>query len=115
MLDDDDRRARYATLRRKFFIPVRPLGHYIEALERARFTVERVEHRTIAATTADWTAFLATYHEGVLGWVGGSERVENEPPSEAAVADRLELLGLAVEEVFAASSFDAVWTYIDAV
>ena len=115
VLDDADRRARYAALRRKFFVPVRPLGHYVEALERARFTVERVEHRTIAASTADWTAFLATYHEGVLGWVGGSERVENEPPSETALADRLELLGLAVEEVFAAPSFDAVWTYIEAV
>jgi SAM-dependent methyltransferase len=105
---------RYAALRRKFFVPVRPLGHYLEALERAGFAVERVEHRTIEASTADWTAFLATYHEGVLGWVGGSERVEGEQPSEAAVADRLELLRLAVDEVFGQPSFDAVWTYIDA-
>jgi SAM-dependent methyltransferase len=113
-LEDPERRERYAALRRKFFVPVRPLGHYLEALERAGFTVQRVEHRTVEASTADWTAFLATYHEGVLGWVGGSERVEGEPPGEAAVADRLELLRLAVEEVFAQPSFDAVWTYVDA-
>jgi hypothetical protein len=50
----------------------------------------------------------------VLGWVGGSERVEGEPPSDEAVADRLELLRLGVELVFAAPSFDAVWTYVDA-
>jgi SAM-dependent methyltransferase len=106
---------RYAALRRKFFLPVRPLGHYLEALERAGFTVERVEHRTIEAGVADWRAFLATYHEGVLGWVGGSERVEGEPPGDEAVADRLELLGLAIDAVFAAPSFDAVWTYVDAV
>ncbi len=106
---------RYATLRRKVFLPVRPLGHYLEALERAGFTIARVEHRTIEARTADWTAFLATYHEGVLGWVGGSERVEGEAPSEEADADRLELLGLAVADVFDAASFDAVWTYVDAV
>jgi SAM-dependent methyltransferase len=106
---------RYAALRRKFFLPVRPLGHYLEALERAGFTVERVEHRTIEASTEEWTAFLATYHEGVLGWVGGSERVEGEPPSEEAVADRLELLRLGVDAVFAAPSFEAVWTYVDAV
>jgi hypothetical protein len=106
---------RYAALRRKFFLPVRPLGHYLEALERAGFTVERVEHRTIEASTEEWTAFLATYHEGVLGWVGGSERVEGEPPSEKAVADRLELLRLGVDAVFAAPSFEAVWTYVDAV
>jgi ubiquinone/menaquinone biosynthesis C-methylase UbiE len=106
---------RYAALRRKFFLPVRPLGHYLEALERAGFTIESVEHRTIEARTEDWTAFLATYHEGVLGWVGGSERVEGEPPSESAVADRLELLELAAHEVFGAPSFDAVWTYVEAV
>ena len=106
---------RYAALRRKFFLPVRPLGHYLEALERAGFTVESVAHRTIEARTADWAAFLTTYHEGVLGWVGGSPRVEGEPPSDAAVADRLELLRLAVDEVFDRPEFDAVWTYVDAV
>jgi SAM-dependent methyltransferase len=105
---------RYEALRRKYFLPVRPLGHYLEALERAGFTIESVEHRTIEARTADWTAFLAAYHEGVLGWVGGSERVEGTPPTDEAVADRLELLRLAVDEVFEAESFDAVWTYVDA-
>jgi SAM-dependent methyltransferase len=106
--------ARYAALRRKFFLPVRPLGHYLEALERAGFTVERVQHRTIEARTEDWTAFLAAYHEGVLGWVGGSERIEGEPPSDVAVADRLALLELAVAEVLDGPSFAAVWTYVDA-
>lgn len=105
---------RYAALRRKYFLPVRPLGHYLEALERAGFTVEEVEHRTIEASTAEWTEFLSTYHEGVLGWVGGSERVEGAPPAEQALADRLELLRLAVADVFGGPSFDAVWTYLDA-
>jgi SAM-dependent methyltransferase len=114
VLDDPQRRERYAALRRKFFLPVRPLGHYLDALGRAGFGVERVEHRTIEASTADWTAFLAAYHEGVLGWVGGSERIEGAPPTESAVADRLELLRLAADEVFAASTFDAVWTYVEA-
>jgi SAM-dependent methyltransferase len=113
-LDDADRRERYAALRRKFFVPVRPIGHYLEAIERAGFTVERVEHRSIEASAADWTAFLATYHEGVLGWVGGSERVEGEPPTDEAIADRLALLRLGVDAVFADPSFDAVWTYVDA-
>jgi SAM-dependent methyltransferase len=106
---------RYEALRRKFFLPVRPLGHYLEALERAGFTVESVEHRTIEARTDDWREFLAAYHEGVLGWVGGSARVEGSPPTDEAVADRLELLRLAVDEVFGAATFDAVWTYVEAV
>ena len=105
---------RYEALRRKFFLPVRPLGHYLEALERAGFTILQVEHRAIEASVADWTAFLGTYHEGVLGWVGGSERVEGTPPTDEAVADRLGLLRASVERVFAGPTFKAVWTYVDA-
>ena len=93
---------------------MRPLAHYLGALEAAGFRIERVEHRTIAAETAEWTAFLSAYHEGVLGWVGGAERIEGVPPSEAAVADRLRLLRESVDHVFAGGSFDAVWTYIEA-
>ena len=113
-VDDADRRERYAALRRKFFLPVRPLGHYLEALERAGFTILQVEHRPIEASAADWTAFLGTYHEGVLGWVGGSERVEGKPPTDEAVRDRLELLRESVERIFAGPTFLAVWTYVDA-
>ncbi len=113
-LDDPARRAAYDELRRKFFLPVRPLAHYVDALEAAGFRIERVEHHTIAADTAEWTAFLAAYHEGVLGWVGGSERIEGVPPAEEAVAHRLQLLRESVDRVFAGASFDAVWTYIDA-
>lgn len=50
----------------------------------------------------------------MLGWVGGSERVEGEPPSAAAVADRLRLLRESVDRVLGGGSFDAVWTYVDA-
>ena len=56
----------------------------------------------------------AAYHEGVLGWVGGSERIDGEPPSAEAVADRLRLLRESVDRVFGGDSFEAVWTYIDA-
>jgi SAM-dependent methyltransferase len=105
---------RYAALRRKFFLPVRPLGHYLEALERAGFTVDAVEHRLVEASAAEWAAFLETYHEGVLGWVGGSERVDRVPPTEQAVADRLELLRAGVGRVFPQDTFEAVWTYVDA-
>ena len=105
---------RYAALRRRFFLPVRPLEHYLEALERAGFDVDWVETRIVEASAAEWTAFLETYHEGVLGWVGGSERVEGLPPTEAAVADRLELLRAGVARIFPEPAFQAVWTYIDA-
>jgi SAM-dependent methyltransferase len=113
-LEDPVRRAAYDELRSKFFLPVRPLSRYVSALDEAGFRVERIDHLSIAADTADWTEFLSAYHEGVLGWVGGSERVEGVPPTEEAVADRLRLLRESVDRVFAGGSFNAVWTYIEA-
>ena len=113
-LEDPARRAAYDELRRKFFLPVRPLAHYLSELEAAGFRVESVEHVSIATNAAEWTEFLSAYHEGVLGWVGGSERIEGEPPTEESVADRLRLLRESVDRVFDGSSFDAVWTYIKA-
>ncbi len=113
-LEDPARRAAYDDLRRKFFLPVRPLQHYLSALEQAGFTIVRVDHVSIAADTSEWTEFLSAYHEGVLGWVGGSERIAGRPPTEESVADRLQLLGESADRVFDAGLFEAVCTYIEA-
>lgn len=113
-LEDPARRERYAELRRKFFLPVRPLDHYLAAFESAGFRILDVEHRVLDAERENWIDFLSAYHEGVLGWVGGSERVEGVPPGEHAVADRLRLLREATEQVFPEPSFRAVWTYVEA-
>lgn len=113
-LSDPARVAAYEELRRKFFLPVRPLRHYVEALERAGFRIRDVTHLPIEARTAEWTDFLATYHEGVLGWIGGSERIEGAPPTEEALGDRLRLLRESVRRVFGGPTFQAFWTFIDA-
>jgi ubiquinone/menaquinone biosynthesis C-methylase UbiE len=113
VLDDADRMAAYAALRDKFFLPVRPLDYYTAALTAAGFTVSDVTNATIEAKTSEWYEFLAVYHEGVLGWVGGSERVEGKAPSEDAVRDRLALIREGMHEVFdGRDAFDCCWTYI---
>jgi len=114
-LDNVARMAKYAELRRKYFLPVRPLAHYLDALARAGFAVERVSDATIEARVGEWYDFLAVYHEGVLGWVGGAEKIEGRAPAPAAVDDRLALLRTAMEDVFAGrASFPCCWTYIAA-
>ena len=113
-LSNPERVAAYEQLRRKFFLPVRPLEHYVGALERAGFRIRDLTHLPIEARTAEWTDFLATYHEGVLGWIGGSERIEGKPPTEGALGDRLRLLRESIRAVFGGPTFQALWTYIDA-
>jgi SAM-dependent methyltransferase len=109
------RMAAYDELRRKFFLPVRPLADYLEALERAGLHILDVAQVPIQAHVDQWLEFLGTYHEGVLGWLGGSARVEGVEPSAEAVADRLRLLRESMAAVFGSGpSFQALWTYITA-
>jgi len=112
-LADAARMAAYTDLRRKYFLPVRPLDHYVGVLDRAGLVVEGVKERTIEARVDEWRSFVSVYHEGVLGWVGGVEKIEGRAPTEEAVADRLELIGLAMERVFSGrAEFPCCWTYI---
>lgn len=113
ILDDPERMGAHDTLRRKFFLPVRPLDHYQRALEGAGFRVEDVEHRTFDANVGQWNEFLSVYHEGVLGWIGGCRRIEGEDPTLHEIADRKALLAVSLERLFdGQDSFLAVWTYI---
>jgi hypothetical protein len=49
----------------------------------------------------------------VLGWVGGSPKVEGAAPGPDAVRDRLVLIRHAMETLFGGRpSFRCCWTYI---
>ena len=75
--------------------------------------MDRVEERLIEAHVADWADFLNAYHEGVLGWAGGSKRIDGEDPSPEEVALRQELLRDCLDVLFNNEpSFQACWTYI---
>ena len=99
-------------LRRTIFLPVRPLDHYVDALRGAGFEIVSVETRTIEARVDEWYDFLRVYHEGVLGWVGGAEKVTGEPSGEETVEDRRTILRAAMDRVFGGPVFDAGWTYV---
>lgn len=111
--DDASLMARYDDLRRKFFLPPRPLEEYQSDLEASGFTNVQVRGQAIAADVAQWHEFLRVYHDGIIPWVGGAKKVTGSDPSPEAIADRLALLELALKEVFAGQeTFNAYWTYI---
>ena len=112
---DPERMKAYERLRRKFFVPVRDLDDYLEAFETEGLPVTDVSYTAYDADVEQWYQFLSAYHEGVLGWVGGSERIEDKPPGAEAIGDRLALMRKAMGRVFEGnSSFLAGWTYLRA-
>ena len=115
VLDDEKRLGAYLAYRDRVFPAPRPLEHYVAALTAAGFEVAEVTERTIAARVDEWYEFLAAYADAVLGWVGGSEKVDGHSASEPEAADRLRLLREALAIVFEKrSTFDCCWTYVSA-
>ncbi|MBO0681797.1 MAG: class I SAM-dependent methyltransferase [Candidatus Dormibacteraeota bacterium] len=114
VLDDTEKLEQYHIHRDRVFFPPRPLQYYTDLLEEAGLRVERVREETIEASVDDWFELMGTtYHEHVLGWVGGTERIEGRPPTEEAVKDRLALIRHSMELLFGGrKDFRACWTYI---
>jgi ubiquinone/menaquinone biosynthesis C-methylase UbiE len=113
VLSNSKRMAAYAAYREKVFVPVRPLHDYLAAIRRAGLRVESVQTRPIEARVKEWFDFLAVYHDAVLGWIGGVEKIDGRPASAEAVNDRLSVLRAAMQIVFeGADAFTCGWTYI---
>jgi SAM-dependent methyltransferase len=114
VLDDPERLDAYTEFRDRVFLAPRPLDYYLEALRGAGFTIEQVGSSTIEADVSEWYEFLSAYHDAVLGWVGGTEKVDGAAPSPGSVDDRLELMRRTLEVIFGGrSTFLACWTYIE--
>jgi SAM-dependent methyltransferase len=113
VLDDHDRMRAHAQARDRVFLKPRPLDYYTSALTGAGLTVTEVREKTIVADVQEWFEFMTAYHESVLGWVGGTKKLDGAPASPEAVADRLAIMRRAIETIFAGRlSFNACWTYI---
>jgi SAM-dependent methyltransferase len=115
-LDDSERMAAHAAFRDKVFHLPRPLEFYLETFELAGLKVESVREASIEARVNEWYELLVTYSDAVLGWVGGTEKIDGAPPSEQALADRLQLMRHAMDVLFhGRPTFQACWTYITCV
>ena len=114
-LDDEDRMAAHRAHRDRVFLTPRPLQYYLDALEGAVLHVRDVREETIEASVDDWFELMSAYHDAVLGWVGGTEKVDGRPPSPDAVEHRLGLIRHSMDILFGGrKAFRACWTYISA-
>jgi SAM-dependent methyltransferase len=114
VLDDSERMDAHSAFRNRVFIEPRRLEFYLNALKGVGFQIEAVVEHNIRARVDDWYEFLSAYHDAVLGWVGGNEKVDGRTPTAEAIADRLSLIKQAIDTLFGGrTEFDACWTYIN--
>jgi len=116
VLDDNARMAAHAKQRDRVFLKPRPLAFYTDSLTRAGLTVTDVREATIKADVMEWFELMTAYHDAVLGWVGGTKKLDGEDPTPEAVEDRLTIMRQALDTIFGGRAhFNACWTYISAV
>ncbi|MDX6275853.1 MAG: ubiE/COQ5 methyltransferase family, partial [Frankiales bacterium] len=114
-LDDVERLKAHHAHRDRVFMQPRPLSFYTDALERNGLSVSDIGQRTIVADVDEWFELMTAYHEAVLGWVGGTKRIEGQDPDEEALRDRLTIMRHAIDTIFGGrKTFTACWTYITA-
>ena len=113
VLDDTARMAAHASTRDRVFLKPRTLAEYTQALGAAGLTVVDVREETIVADVTEWFEFLAAYHDAVLGWVGGTRKLDGADPAPEAVQDRLAIMRAAMDTIFGGRrTFNACWTYL---
>jgi SAM-dependent methyltransferase len=113
VLDNAERMSAHAEQRDRVFLKPRPLSYYLDALGAAGLTVIDVREKTIVADVHEWFELMSAYHDTVLGWVGGTKRLDGQQSTPEALEDRMTLMRRAMETIFAGrSTFNACWTYI---
>jgi SAM-dependent methyltransferase len=116
VLGDSDYMAAHDALRAKYFLPVRHVEHYRQSFVDAGFEIRSCEPHSIEARVTDWYEFLSVYHEGVLGWVGGAEKITGAAASDDDVEMRKRLIRISMDHIFEGKgAFNAVWTYFQCV
>ena len=107
--------SKYKVLREKYFLPVKDLKFYTKSLQKNGFKISNIDWLPINAKVDEWFDFLSVYHEGVLGWVGGTEKIENKKINPKFISLRKNLIRLALDDIFKdKNNFQAAWTYITA-
>ncbi len=112
-LADGEYMSAHDKLRHKYFLPVRDLSFYETIFREVGFKMEPTENRLITARVDEWYNFIAVYHEGALGWIGGAQKITGTSATEEIITVRKKIMREAMDVVFKGQEeFFASWTYL---
>ena len=113
LIDNFEYINKHNELRKKYFLPIRPIDFYTDELLKNGFKITEVKTINIDAKVDEWFDFLKVYHEGVIGWVGGSKKITGIEPTEQEINERIEIIRLSLNKMFnGQNNFKACWNYI---
>jgi len=113
LINDVDYIKKHDSLRDKYFLPVKNIEYYTDEILKNNFKILEIKTINIDAKVDEWFEFLKVYHEGIISWVGGANKITGVEPKKDAVEDRIDIIKLALNEMFNNNNdFKACWNYI---
>jgi len=113
LIEDFEYINKHNTLKDKYFLPIRPINFYTDEIIKNGFKIVEVKTIDVGAKVDEWFDFLKVYHEGVLGWIGGVNKITGVDPKENEVEDRIDIIKIALNKMFNnKNDFKACWNYI---
>lgn len=104
-IGDSDILEKYSALRKRVYPSPKSIDLYLKLLSDVGIPAQYHFERTINVSIEDMIDALAPYHDIVLGWVGGSKKVEGYSPTPESVHDRLFLIRYCVEKLYASREY----------
>lgn len=112
-VEDEDLLKAYASLQDYVYPAIKPVDLYLDSLSDAGLKPLHYFEVPVNITAENLIDALSPYHEIILGWVGGSRKVEGRSPTKRALKDRLLLIRHCAEKLYdARDHFQCAWTYI---
>ncbi|WP_169732948.1 class I SAM-dependent methyltransferase [Haloechinothrix halophila] len=113
LIDDDSLMLAYKEIRSRVYPPIKPIDLYLDELSDAGLEPLHHFEEWIEISTTELIDALVPYHDVVLGWIGGSEKVEGDPPTQEALRDRLFLMKYCATKLYMQRDrLRGPWTYI---
>ena len=100
LINDVDYIKKHDSLRDKYFLPVKNIEYYTDEILKNNFKILEIKTINIDARVDEWFEFLKVYHEGIISWVGGANKITGVDPKEDEIEDRIDIIKLALNEMF---------------
>jgi len=111
-LSDNSYIQKYSELKDKYFLPIRSIDYYTDSLSKNGFVIKEIKTIDIGVNVDEWYDFLKVYDAGILGWIGGVEKITGDIATIQDLQNRLDIMKESLDVIFNNKNFKANWSYL---